>query len=80
MIDVIFSTGLGAFAGEDLALGYADREHEPRYHDVIQRCARAAVNGRAPATACFPMRSSEFVIDFRGHGGFGAEPADRLPR
>ena len=65
-------------AGENLALGYADREHEARYYDVVQRCATAAEDGRAPASACFPMRSNEFVIDFRGHEDFGAEAADRL--
>jgi hypothetical protein len=64
LIDVIFSTGLGAFAGENLVIGYADPEHEALYYGAIQRCA---AGGSAPAAACFPIRASDFVLDFERH-------------
>jgi hypothetical protein len=64
LIEVIFNTGLGAFAGENLVIGYADPEHEAQYYAAIQRCSAA---GSATAAACFPMRASDFVLDFRRH-------------
>lgn len=60
LIDVIFSSGLVEFAGENLLLSYIRPEHEAEYYDAIRRCARRGEDVRF--TSCFPMRAGDFVL------------------
>lgn len=65
LVDLIFSSGLGRFAGENLLLSYAGPEHEGSYYDAIRRCPAFAAAEGAQLGSCFPMRAGDFVLHYR---------------
>lgn len=64
-IEVIFSTGLGPYAGENLLFSYARWECENEYHDAVRECLRRTADSARELRTCFPMRAGDFVLDFR---------------
>jgi hypothetical protein len=74
MVDVIFSTGLGDFAGENLLLRYGDPRREAEYHDAIRNCMKRFGEG-ARLGACFPMRAGDFVLAHRPRHPEAARPS-----
>jgi hypothetical protein len=70
LVELIFSSGLGRFAGENLLLSYAGPKHEREYHDAVRRCpALSMAEGAPPLGTCFPMRAGDFVLQYREPDG-----------
>jgi hypothetical protein len=76
-LDLIFRTGLGRFAGENLLPEYTAPEHERAYYDAVETC-RASTDGAVwPPASCFPMRAGEFLLRHRIGPREGAAVAAR---
>lgn len=65
IIEIISSSGLGRFAGENLSLAYAGAERQDEYHRAVRRCAARSTDAADGFTVCFPLRVGDFIVDYR---------------
>ena len=76
MLDAIFGTGLGDFAGENLQLHYGAAARADEYHQAVRDCVARSGETTWPE-ACFPMRAGDFVLERRARAA-GALPGPEM--
>ena len=65
IVESIFRTGLGDFVSQNLAYAYANRTYEQMYYAAVKECDELLHGTPENLESCFPMRASDFIVDYR---------------